>query len=155
MDIQKIIILGVSGSGKTTTLKHICKDMVKTTAMDYGKTIVNGKKIHFFSPSGQVRFKFMQEVLCKNIDGAIILIDSTKGINDADEEILNFIENKGVPYVIFANKNDLKRVVEMDKIPVIPTTAITGQGITNGLNILLKLIEQNNDYEKNKIACAC
>lgn len=157
MDTKKIMILGASGSGKTTTLKHICKNMVKTTAMDYGKTTLNGKKIHFFSSSGHERFKFMQDVLCKNINGAIILIDSTKGISNADKEIIDFIEDKGVSYVIFANKKDLKNRIEIKKesIPVIPTISTSGDGIINGLNILLELIDQTNLCEKNKIACVC
>jgi signal recognition particle receptor subunit beta len=97
----------------------------------------------------------MQEVLCKNINGAIILIDSIKGITETDEEIMNFIEEKNVPYVIFANKQDLdgKIQIDTDNVPVIPTVATTCHGIFEGLNILLELIEKNELFGNIQIAC--
>lgn len=157
MDVKKIVILGASGSGKTTTLKHICSNMITTTALDYGKTVINGKKVHFFCSSGHERFKFMQEVLCKNINGAILIIDNNKGFTENDEEMIDFIKEKKVAYVIFANKQDLDDKIQINKkinkmkSPLIPTVATTGQGINNGLNILLALIDQKNPFKENKI----
>lgn len=155
MEVKKIIILGDSESGKTTVLNHICSNMVKTTALDYGKIIINGKKVHFFCSSGHKRFKFMQEVLCQNINGAIIVIDSIKGISETDEEIINFVNKKEAPYVIFSNKQDLDGKIQIDKdnVPVIPTIATTGHGINKGLNILLELIEKNELFENIQITC--
>ncbi len=153
---NKIIILGSSGSGKTTTLKHICNDMVKTAAMDYGKTTINGKKVHFFCPSGHERFKFMQEVLSKNIDGAIIIIDSSKGITPTEKEFIEYIKLKRVPYVIFANKHDLKNMPLNNEFKlVIPTVATIGQGIENGLSILLGMIDGKMPLKNSEIICTC
>nr|WP_243687750.1 GTPase [Methanobacterium formicicum] len=46
----KIVVLGAYNSGKTTTLEQICHNRAKveyngtTTALDYGNTMINGKK---------------------------------------------------------------------------------------------------------------
>lgn len=147
MKLKKIIILGSSDSGKTTALEHICANTINTTAMDYGNTVLNGIKAHFFAPSGKERFGFMHEVLSKNIDGAIILIDSTKGITENDIKILNFIKEKKIPEVIFENKQDLNSNnlnIEFHDVPIIPTIATTGQGIKKGLKILFELMNEKN-----------
>lgn len=147
MELKKIIILGSSGSGKTTVLEYICTNTIKTAAMDYGNTILNGIKAHFFVPSGKERFSFMQEVLSKNVDGAIILIDSTKGITENDLKILNFIKEKEVHGVIFRNKQDKTSKnlnIEFYDFPVIPTIATTGQGIKKGLKMLFELMNEKN-----------
>jgi signal recognition particle receptor subunit beta len=86
----------------------------------------------------------MQEVLSKNVDGAIIIIDSINRITEIDLKIMNFIKEKGVPYVIFANKQDINNKdlnTDSINVPIIPTTAINGGGIDEGLKLLLKLID--------------
>ncbi|MBI5681532.1 MAG: 50S ribosome-binding GTPase [Methanobacterium sp.] len=156
-EVKKIVILGTSNSGKTTALKHICSDMIKTTALDYGKTVINNKKTHFFSSPGNKRFKFMQDILCKNINGAIIFIDNTKDITKNDMEIIKFVEEKRVPFVIFANKQDISNKclnIEFIKAPIIPTIAINGMGINHGLKILLDLIDQNETNPPLKAICS-
>lgn len=158
MELKKIIILGSSGSGKTKILEYLCENTTKTTAMDYGNTVLEGTKVHFFVPSGKERFGFMQEVLSKNVDGAIIIIDSTNGITEIDLKIMNFIKEKGVSYVIFANKQDIdNKDLNTDSInvPIIPTTAINGGGIDDGLKLLLKLIDENETYIETKTAYGC
>lgn len=147
MELKKIIILGSSGSGKTKILEYLCENTTKTTAMDYGNTVLEGTKVHFFVPSGKERFLFMQEVLSKNVDGAIIIIDSTNGITEIDLKIMNFIKEKGVPRVIFGNKQDLinKNLnIEFGDIPIIPTIATTGHGIKEGLIRLFQIMNKEN-----------
>ena len=150
MEAKKIIVLGDSDSGKTTALEHICKNITKTTALDYGKALINDKKAHFFCSPGNKRFAFMQDIISKNLDGAIIFIDNTIGITKNNMELIRFIEEKRVPYVIFANKQDINNKpldIEVNA-PIIPTNSITGQGIKNGLERLFKLM--NNERMKFK-----
>ncbi len=78
METKKILVLGDSDSGKRTALKHVCSDLIETEAASYGKTKLNNEKLQIFSPSSAERFKFMKDVLSKNIDGAIIVIDNTR-----------------------------------------------------------------------------
>lgn len=150
----KIVILGFYNSGKTTTLENICQKKAKieykgtTISLDYGNTTINGEKVHIFGSPGQERFEFMREILSKGLDGAIVVIDSSNGITTVDETILNSLNNKNVPYVLFANKQDINtELIEHHTIregtPIIPTVAINGQGVGEGL---LKLLEMVNNH---------
>lgn len=147
----KIVILGSYNSGKTTTLENLCPKMIKveykgtTISLDYGNIMMNGKKVHIFSTPGQERFKFMREILSQGLDGAIVVIDSTKGLTSTDKNIITKLNSNHIPYVIFANKQDISSdELDYDGItnaPIIPTIARDGQGIKNGLNQLLDLLE--------------
>lgn len=152
----KIVILGSADSGKTTTLETLlnrrnekvtkieCKGT--TVSLDYGNTIINGEKIHIFGSPGQERFQFMREILSNGLSGAIVVIDNSIGITDTDIQIMNNLNANSVPYVVFANKQDIapgnleSEYIESN-ILVIPTIANEGEGIQEGLEILLELLE--------------
>jgi len=148
----KIVVLGSYNSGKTTTLENICQKKAKieykgtTIALDYGNIIINGDKVHIFGSPGQERFEFMREILSQGLDGAIVVIDSSKGISNVDEAIINKLNLQDVPYVLFANKQDLitseiKHPTIKTKTPIIPTVATSGHGVDEGLGILLQMIK--------------
>jgi small GTP-binding protein len=148
----KIVILGSYNSGKTTTIENLLhKGKVTkierggtTIALDYGNTIIDGEKIHIFASPGQERFKFMREILSYGMNGAIVVFDNSKGITDTDINIFQNLDDNNVPYVIFANKQDLnpeKPDFEgVSRAPVIPTIAKDGEGIHDGLELLLELM---------------
>ena len=156
METKKILVLGDSDSGKRTALKHVCNNLVETEAASYGKTILNNKKLQIFSPSSAERFKFMKDILSKNMDGAIIVIDNTQGITLNCEEMIDFVEEKGVPYVIFANKQDLSDIPIYTQYPdvlIVPTEAISSKGISEGVNILLELMEPEYIRKIKAVIC--
>lgn len=147
----KIVIMGSYNSGKTTTLENICEKMTKveyngtTISLDYGNIMINGKKVHLFSTPGQERFKFMREILSHGLDGAIVVIDSSKGLTSTDKNIINRLNDNNIPYVIFANKQDIG-CEELDfdgitNLPIIPTIARDGEGVKDGLNLLLEIMD--------------
>ena len=151
----KIVVLGSYNSGKTSTLENICQKKANieyngtTIALDYGNTIIEGEKIHIFGSPGQERFEFMREILSQGLDGAIVVIDSSKGISNVDETILTKLNIKDVPYVLFANKQDIKpNIIEHHIIkpetPIIPTIATSGKGIGEGLLTLLHMIKNKS-----------
>jgi uncharacterized protein len=148
----KIVVLGSYNSGKTTTLENICQKKAKveyngtTIALDYGNTLIDGEKVHIFGSPGQERFEFMREILSQGLDGAIVVIDSSKGISKVDETILTKLNNKDVPYVLFANKQDISsNAIEHNIIrpetPIIPTVATSGKGVEEGLLTLLNMVK--------------
>lgn len=156
METKKILVLGDSDSGKRTALKHVCNNLVETEAASYGKTIQNNKKLQIFSPSSAERFKFMKDILSKNMDGAIIVIDNTQGITLNCEEMIDFVEEKDVPYVIFANKQDLSDIpiyTQYHDVLIVPTEAISGKGISEGVNILLELMEPEYISKIKAVSC--
>ena len=113
----KIVILGSADSGKTTTLETLLnrrnEKVTKiecngtTVSLDYGNTIINGEKVHIFGSPGQERFKFMREILTTNLSGAIVVIDNSVGVTNTDIQIMENLNNSNIPYVIFANKQDI------------------------------------------------
>lgn len=156
METKKILVLGDSDSGKRTALKHVCNTLIETEAASYGKTTINTKKLQIFSPSSAERFNFMKEILSKNMDGAIIVIDNTQGITPNCEEMIDFVKERGVPYIIFANKQDLSDIPLYTQYPdviIIPTQAISGKGISEGLNILLELMEPEYISKITAVSC--
>ena len=152
----KIVILGSADSGKTTTLETLLnrrnEKVTKiecngtTVSLDYGNTIINGEKVHIFGSPGQERFKFMREILSNNLSGAIVVIDNSIGVTNTDIQIMENLNSDKIPYVVFANKQDiapgnLESEHIKPNIPVIPTNAKVGDGIHKGLEVLLKLVE--------------
>lgn len=151
----KIVVLGSSDSGKTTTLETLLKRRNEkvtkvecngtTVSLDYGNTVINGEKIHIFGSPGQERFKFMREILSNGLSGAIVVIDNSKGVTNTDIQIIENLDSNNIPYVVFANKQDiapgnLESEHIMSHIPVIPTIAKEGEGIQEGLEVLLELV---------------
>ncbi len=151
----KIVVLGSYNSGKTTTLENICQKKAKieyngtTIALDYGNTVIEGEKIHIFGSPGQERFEFMREILSQGLDGAIVVIDSSKGISKVDETILTKLNIQDVPYVLFANKQDISSCeiehhIIKPETPIIPTVATNGVGVAEGLLTLLHIIKNKS-----------
>ena len=61
------------------------------------------------------------------------------------KRLLNKLNLQDVPYVLFANKQDISsRVIEHHTIkpetPIIPTIATSGQGVGEGLRLLIQMI---------------
>jgi uncharacterized protein len=145
----KIVVLGTYNSGKTTILERICHNKAKveyngtTTGLDYGNTIILGEKVHLFGSPGQERFSFMREILSEGLDGAIVVVDNSQGITNTDQEIIKGLDTNQLPYVVFANKQDLNSAdLELTyEAPVIPTIAPEGDGIMEGLELLLRMVK--------------
>ena len=96
--LKKVIIAGPVGSGKTTALQTLFganllstsaryseaqsaeRKSTTTVAMDYGVIAwPDGKsRLHLYAIPGQERFQFMWEILGKNTDGLIVLIDAKR-----------------------------------------------------------------------------
>ncbi|HMK53686.1 MAG TPA: GTP-binding protein [Methanobacteriaceae archaeon] len=147
----KIVILGSYNSGKTTTLENLCQKKTKieyngtTIALDYGNTQVDGEKIHLFASPGQERFRFMREILSKGLDGAIVVVDNSLGVTALDMEIMETLTRGKVPYIVFANKQDLNtEELKLEGLnpTIIPTIAQQGQGVTEGLKTLLQMVKE-------------
>jgi len=145
----KIVVLGSYNTGKTTTLECICHNKAKieyngtTTGLDYGNTMILGEKVHLFGSPGQERFSFMRKILSEGLDGAIVVVDNSQGITQIDQEIMEGLHTNQVPYVIFANKQDInsKDLKMKYEAPVIPTIAQDGYGIMEGMEILLEIVK--------------
>lgn len=92
---------------------------------------------------GDLRIAKTKEVLGKT-DIAVLVVDSTVGLNDYDKEIIKTFEERKLPYVVVYNKSDLIK----DKIEgLFYVSSVTSEGV-NELRELLGKIACENKKEK-------
>lgn len=135
MAIYKIVVTGPFNSGKTQfvstgseipvvkTEKDITTEdrgikAHTTVAMDFGRVTLDGDTIHLFGTPGQTRFSFMWEILAKEMNGFIVLVDSTDtpSFPDATDLIELFSGFVDVPHIVVANKIDLAGGASLDEV---------------------------------------
>jgi len=72
------------------------------------------------------------------------------------DEMIDFVEEKCVPYIIFANKQDLSNTpiyTEYPDVIIIHTEAISGKGVSEGIISLLELMEPEYIRKIKAISC--
>jgi len=104
---------------------------------------------------GQMKFRAVREALSRGSDGVLFVIDSTKPgqvgyVISLLEEVRAFL-GKDVPMVVLANKQDLedalkadeiKRILKLENVKIVETSAIRGEGVVEGLLELLKMVRE-------------
>ncbi|PKL73718.1 MAG: hypothetical protein CVV29_01990 [Methanobacteriales archaeon HGW-Methanobacteriales-2] len=117
-NILKVVVFGALNAGKTTFVERLSgKELFLkgefesiTTSFDFVQIEQHGFLIHLFASPGHRRFSFMWETLATGMNGAILLLDSTVGVTPVDQELIRFIQNYNVPYVVAANKEDINKM---------------------------------------------
>lgn len=131
----KIVVTGPFNSGKTEFIKTISDIPVVSTekkittedrgikaettvAMDYGRAALDGDTLYLYGTPGQTRFDFMWEILSEEMDGFIVLVDSTDAPSfpDAAQLIEQFSNFVNVPYIVVANKSDLEGAAKLSDV---------------------------------------
>ena len=95
---------------------------------------------------GKLRVEKTLEVLGKT-DIAVLIVDSTVGINEFDKEIIRQFEERKLPYVVVYNKSDLTPSTALPLGGGILVSAKTGNGIDE-LRKLLGEIASKSKVEK-------
>jgi len=134
--IYKIVVTGPFSAGKTKFIKTISDiDVVSTerkitrriegitkkmttVAMDYGRVALDDHILHLHGTPGQARFDFMWDILAQEMDGFVLLVDSSDldTVDEAKELIKTFTSAHAVPYVIAANKQDVEGAASPAKL---------------------------------------
>ncbi len=133
----KIVVTGPFNAGKTEFIKSVSDIQVITTerkltrgaqadkeettvAMDYGRTTVNDLTIQLFGTPGQPRFDFMWDILAKEMDGFVVMVDATapETFETAKKLIRTFRSFERVPYIVAANKQDLEGAMSPQELRV-------------------------------------
>ena len=132
----KVVIAGGFNSGKTTLVQTTSDIPVVSTeqkitdeqsevkeettvALDYGQVTVEGNLIHLFGTPGQARFDFMWDILSKDTDALLILMDSTDRPSlSVTRRILRQLrrKRKDIPFLVVATKQDLRRALSPSEI---------------------------------------
>lgn len=156
--IPKILVTGPQGCGKSTFVrtsaslsssKYVSVDRMGTTvAGDHAHVMINGFSMDIFGTPGQKRFNPMLRSFAEDAMGIVLVIDSAdpKDFDDA-AEMLKIANMEGVPYLIAANKQDVKGAISVDKIrkkmevpeevPIVPISAHEPGDVLNTLEILI------------------
>ncbi|MDQ7025559.1 MAG: ATP/GTP-binding protein [Anaerolineae bacterium] len=171
MPAYKIIVTGPFNSGKTEFVKNGSDiPMVETeknittedrgikasttVAMDFGRMEIDDDTVHLFGTPGQTRFSFMWEILASEMNGFIVLVDSTDtpSFPEAAELIEQFSGFVDVPYMVVSNKMDLEGAASTDEVrsethlaadvPVLEATATSKESVRNVVKEMLALIKR-------------
>jgi hypothetical protein len=115
-DRLKIVVFGSFNAGKSSFIqaldphsRHIeasSDDGPTTVALDFGRLKVNGRAVYLFGTPGQERFEFVRQVLSRGMDGAIIMVDATKGVDAMTRDLYLRLKALEVPLAFMANKCD-------------------------------------------------
>ena len=95
---------------------------------------------------GDLRVAKSKEILGKT-DIAVLVVDSTAGINNFDKEIIRQFKERNLPYIVVYNKSDLTPTPALPLGEGVFVSAKTGEGI-NELRELLGKIAKENKVEK-------
>ncbi|MBR5227064.1 MAG: tRNA uridine-5-carboxymethylaminomethyl(34) synthesis GTPase MnmE [Clostridia bacterium] len=147
-----LAIVGGTNSGKSSLLNQLANeeraivtDIEGTTRDIIEESLVIGNLLVNVSDTAGIRetedivesigIKKSLEIIEK-VDLIIYMIDSTKGIKEKDEEIINEIIEKKIPVIICVNKIDISREMVLSIIENLPKDALkvgisakTGEGI--------------------------
>lgn len=114
-------------------------------------------RLQLFTVPGQVYFNATRKLVLTGADGIVFVADSQPARLDANTESLNNLRDnltelgrtfESVPIVLAYNKRDLPEVMSIDELdrhlnphgfPSLPTTATTGAGVFETLDVVVRL----------------
>jgi len=165
-----VVVLGHIDHGKSSLLQSIKELGVSITEREAGgitqhigayQTEKDGKKITFIDTPGHEAFSAMRSRGAKVADIAVLVIDVTEGIRLQTKEAISHIKGAQIPFIVALNKIDkpeanpekVKRELQKEgilvedlggKIPQVLTSAKTGQGINELLELIALVAEMEN-----------
>jgi len=165
-----VVVLGHIDHGKSSLLQSIKELGVSITEKEAGgitqhigayQAEKDGKKITFIDTPGHEAFSAMRSRGAKVADIAVLVIDIAEGIKPQTKEAISHIKKAKIPFIVALNKIDkpdanpekVKGELQKEgilvedsggKIPQVLTSAKTGQGINELLELIILLAEMEN-----------
>lgn len=170
MKSYKILVTGPFNAGKTafvrtasdieivTTERKITDPSLEnvkeetTVAMDYGQTRVDKVLLHLYGTPGQARFEFMWDILSREMDAFILVIDSQdrSSLMEAKQILRLFKKKAKVPFVVVANKQDAASRLSNEEIvralglpegaEPLPCVALDKQSVRQVLSQIVRML---------------
>lgn len=112
----KIVVFGSFNAGKSSFIqaldprsRHIeasSEEGPTTIAFDFGRLTVRDKAVFLFGTPGQERFESVRQIISRGMDGAIIIVDATTGVDAMTRYLYNQLKALDAPLAFMANKCD-------------------------------------------------
>ncbi|HOI57238.1 MULTISPECIES: GTP-binding protein [unclassified Methanoculleus] len=141
----KIVVFGSFNAGKSSFIqaldprsRHIeatSNEGSTTVAFDFGRLQVRDRAVYLFGTPGQDRFEFVRQVLSRGMDGAIIVVDATTGVDATTQHLYDSLKSLNVPLAFMANKCDSPGAVPEAIRRVLPGEAVHFISARNGENV--------------------
>ncbi|RKP06787.1 ADP-ribosylation factor family-domain-containing protein [Thamnocephalis sphaerospora] len=162
----RILILGLDGAGKTTILYRMQLGEVISTipTIGFNMETVTYKNIKFqvWDLGGQTSIRPYWRCYYANTDAVIYVVDSCDRdrMSTSKEELMGMLEEEELRdsvLLVFANKQDMPGAMSEVEVTealglsalrnrtwtIYKTSAVKGQGLTEGLDWLVDIISQN------------
>ncbi len=162
MKLAKVVIVGKDEAGKSTLVQNIIPGAMnierqgRTIALDYGSKEYKGYKLHLFGTPGQTRFRIVRDVVARGMDIAIWVLDYSRRFDERDEDILQFLVQSKVPFIVFANikpgvQKERRKVTRLIGEPkelqgIIVGSAKSGFRIIEMLDKIVEILNSNKLY---------
>ena len=115
-DKIKIVIFGGYNAGKSSFIRSIdpqarnvdtaAAGVPTTVALDFGRVDIGKKKVYLFGTPGQDRFEFVRQILSRGMHGAIVIVDTTRELDEMTRRLCESLARQNLPHAVFLNKCD-------------------------------------------------
>lgn len=156
LHFPRILVTGPYHAGKSTVVQNLSQTAVSvdrmgtTVAFDYGSLDVSGVSVGLLGTPGQERFEFIFKIFAREVNGILLVVDSTKPGELERAKEMRKLAGEQIPMVVLANKQDLPEALSIGEIrkalglgedvPVVGTIATNGSGLREGLEKLVGII---------------
>jgi len=160
-----VVLLGHIDAGKSSLLSQVQQtDLTKkesggiTQHLGAYETTHNDKKIVFIDTPGHAAFSSIRSRGAKLADIAVLVVGRDQGVLPQTKEAIAYLQETSLPVIVALNKTDqpglpLEKIegqlsqagINLEsqggKVPAVETSAKTGQGINDLLDLILLLAE--------------
>ena len=145
--MQNIILVGNSGSGKTSFLRHLnnepyTESYISTIGKDMQIIEFNNKKYIIHDTAGQERFKMLCRSYYKYAHGAIVFYETVDhdGVETWIRELKE--EQEDIPIIVVANKIDQCKNTYVSIYPAVHISCKTGKNVDKVLSLMVPMLKE-------------